>query len=115
MLDRRQSHGNRLTFVGRVRPTEALELTLRYPEAEGRTRDALPEGIYEVGRDTLEPRDFSISRRQALVACGNGIVQLQDAHSPNGTFVAGCRAERPITLQARTEVVFAGNRAIYLI
>ncbi len=73
----------------------------------------IPEGIYEVGRDIIEPRDYSISRRHFHVACSNGSVQVQDAGSANQTYVAGQLADRLMELRPHQEFLIARNHAIY--
>jgi hypothetical protein len=73
----------------------------------------IPEGIYPVGRDELEPRDYQISRRHFHVACLNGSVQLQDAGSTNKTYVGGQLAQLPTPIASGQEIRIAGNTAIY--
>jgi serine/threonine protein kinase len=73
----------------------------------------IPEGIFEVGRDELSPREYHISHRHFRVACLNGSVHIQDAGSTNKTYVAGRPAELPIPLESGLELCIAGNTAIY--
>jgi hypothetical protein len=73
----------------------------------------VPEGIYIVGRDALDPRDGQISRRHFHVASSNGSVQIQDAGSTNRTLVDHQPADHPITLTPGGHVVIAGNTATY--
>jgi serine/threonine protein kinase len=75
----------------------------------------IPEGIYEVGRASLLPRDSHISRRHLRVACSNGTIHVQDAGSANRTYVAGQLADRPTPLCTGQTVTVAGNTATYLI
>jgi hypothetical protein len=74
----------------------------------------IPEGTFVVGRDIIESRDFSISRRHFRVECNNGTVRVQDAGSTNKTYVAGQLADRLIQLRPNQEFLIAGNRAVYL-
>jgi serine/threonine protein kinase len=74
----------------------------------------IPEGTFVVGRDIIESRDFSISRRHFRVECNNGTVRVQDAGSTNKTYVAGQLADRLIQLRPDQEFLIAGNRAVYL-
>ncbi len=74
----------------------------------------VPEGIYDVGREQLAPRDHYISRRQFRVACSNGSVHVEDASSTNRTYVAGQLADHPVQLAAAQELWLAGNSAIYV-
>ncbi|MCH8853404.1 MAG: protein kinase [Planctomycetes bacterium] len=73
----------------------------------------IPEGIYEIGRDALSPRDHHISRKHLSVACVNGSVHVVDAGSANKTTVDGRLADRPFALLPGTELSIAGNTAIY--
>ena len=73
----------------------------------------IPEGIYDVGRGELSPRDQYISRRQLSVACSNGQVRIQDAGSANKTLVDERPANRPTLLTGSQEVRIAGNIAAY--
>ncbi len=73
----------------------------------------IPEGIYEIGRDALSPRDHHISRKHLSIACLNGSVHVVDAGSANKTYVDGRLADRPFVLQPGTELSIAGNTAIY--
>lgn len=72
-----------------------------------------PEGIYDVGRDQLSPRDQHISRRQFRVACSNGSMNVEDAGSTNKTYVGGQAADHVVLLQPAQELWVAGNSAIY--
>jgi hypothetical protein len=74
----------------------------------------LPEGIYVVGRDVIEPRDYSISRKHLQVCCSNGQVFVQDAGSANQTYVAGQVANQALRLLANQDLVIAQNRAVFL-
>lgn len=73
----------------------------------------IPEGIYEVGRNELAPRDQHISRRHFSVACLNGSVHVQDTGSANKTYVAGQIAQQPVHLRPGQEFCVADNTAIY--
>ena len=74
----------------------------------------VPEGIYDVGRPSLSPRDFNISKCHFRVACSNGTVTIQDAGSANKTYVAGQLADRPIVLALNQKVCIAGNLTTYV-
>jgi serine/threonine protein kinase len=73
----------------------------------------IPEGIYDVGREQLEPRDQHISRRQLRVACSNGSVHVEDAGSTNKTSVDRRPADRPVLLKVSQELWLAGSSAVY--
>ncbi len=73
----------------------------------------IPQGIYEVGRDILNPRDQHISRRHLHVACLNGTVHVADAGSSNKTYVGDIAVDQPTPLRPGDELVLAGNRAVY--
>ena len=73
----------------------------------------IPEGIYEVGRNELAPRDQHISRRHFLVACVDGHLYVQDAGSANKTYVAQLLAELPTRLTSGQELRLADNTALY--
>ncbi len=73
----------------------------------------IPEGIYDVGRGQLEPRDQHISRRQLRVACSNGSVHVEDAGSTNKTSVDRRPADRPVLLKVSQELWLAGSSAVY--
>ncbi|MFH1107758.1 MAG: FHA domain-containing protein [Planctomycetota bacterium] len=74
----------------------------------------IPEGIYEVGRASLLPRDSHISRRHFRVACSNGAIHVEDAGSANKTYVAGQFAGNPTLLVAGQQLTVAGSTATYL-
>ena len=75
----------------------------------------IPEGIFLVGRDQLEPRDQRLSRRHLFIACLNGTVIVQDAGSANRTYAAGHLADRPLQLRSGDELRMAGCSAIYTV
>ena len=74
----------------------------------------IPEGIFEVGRDELSPRDHHISRKHFAVACLNGSVSVQDIGSTNKTYIEGQVALKPTKLVANQQLVVAGNTAVYI-
>jgi len=71
----------------------------------------IPEGIFPVGRTQLS--DPYVSRCHFNVACLNGSVQIQDADSVNGTFVAGQPADEPTPIISGQSVLVADNTAVY--
>jgi tRNA A-37 threonylcarbamoyl transferase component Bud32 len=71
------------------------------------------EGIYAVGRAQLAPRDAYISKVQMHVAATNGTVHIQDAGSTNKTHVDGRIAAVPTLLHPGSQIMIAGNLAIY--
>jgi protein kinase-like protein/FHA domain-containing protein len=73
----------------------------------------IPEGIYEIGRNELCPRDSHISRRHLRVECSNGQVRFCDAGSANRTYVAGTFVDAPVLLQSGQEIRIAGNTGTY--
>jgi hypothetical protein len=73
----------------------------------------IPEGIYDVGRGELCPRDGYISRRHLRMHCLNGSVCVEDAGSTNKTYVAGLLAERLTPLMPGLELRVADNAATY--
>ncbi len=73
----------------------------------------IPEGNYVIGRATLSPRDFQISRQHVHVSCLNGSVQFHDAGSANKTRVGGELVDQPVELQPGMEVAIAGNIGKY--
>lgn len=74
----------------------------------------LPEGLYVVGRDVLDPRNGHISRNHMQVICNNGSVQVQDAGSTNKTYVDQQLADQPIALRNGQLINIAGNIARYI-
>ncbi len=74
----------------------------------------IPQGQFEVGRDTLRGLDQHISRRHLTVQSCNGQVQVHDAGSANHTFIGGQRIASWTLLHAGCEIRIAGNTATYL-
>lgn len=73
----------------------------------------VPEGIYDLGRDVLSPRDHHISRVHLRLACANGSILVNDAGSANGTLVNGVPAQRVTLLEPGAELAIAGNKGTY--
>ncbi len=73
----------------------------------------IPEGIYIVGRQELDPRESHISRRQFHVASLNGSIQIEDAGSTNGTTINSRPAQGPVALPPGCQLAIAGNTAVY--
>lgn len=73
----------------------------------------LPQGEYEVGRATLEPRDAHLSRRHFHIRCHNGAVELTDLGSANTIRVGGVPATQKTRLVEQAELRLAGNVGIY--
>jgi len=73
----------------------------------------IPEGIFQIGRNELSPRDHMISRRHLNVACVDGSVAFEDSGSTNKTLVAGQIADHQIMLITNCEVCIAGNTGTY--
>ena len=73
----------------------------------------IPEGEYDVGRQSLAPRDYHISRRQIQLSCTNGTVSVRDLNSVNATYVDGQVATGPRQLVSGAEIRIAGNYGTY--
>jgi pSer/pThr/pTyr-binding forkhead associated (FHA) protein len=72
-----------------------------------------PQGEYDVGRATLEPRDSFISRKQFRLSCANGALWLADLGGANATRVAGAPASHKTQLAPGVVISVAGNTGVY--
>lgn len=72
-------------------------------------RHPLPDGETTIGREVVNKivlPDGLVSRRHAVVSLANGVVELRDTGSTNGTFVNGSRVSGVRVLRAGDTVRF---------
>jgi hypothetical protein len=87
----------RLIATGATRPAEFV---LTQPQSR----------IGSAFGNDLIIEDNTVSRRHALIARGNGTVELTDTNSSNGTFLNGRRIDGPVTLHEGDEIRFGAAR-----
>ncbi|MDX2199637.1 MAG: protein kinase [Phycisphaerae bacterium] len=73
----------------------------------------IPEGIYVIGRNQLDPADLALSRRHAVIRCSNGSVFVADAGSANRTRVNGQILALEQRLTPASNVTLGQSRATY--
>jgi serine/threonine protein kinase len=73
----------------------------------------IPQGIFEVGRNQICPRDQYVSNLHFRVVCQNDGIAIADLKSLNKTYVAGQSADRPLMLKSGQELRVAHNVATY--
>jgi len=109
-----------LALPGRRRQRDdamtAMQAVVLRVEEEGRTRTVRASVPITIGRAptaTLVVSDVQVSRLHARIDLADGILNVRDLDSRNGTFVNARPIERPVDLQDGDEIDVGTTRIVF--
>jgi pSer/pThr/pTyr-binding forkhead associated (FHA) protein len=94
----------------------AMQAVVLRVEEEGRTRTVRASVPITIGRAptaTLVVSDAQVSRLHARIDLADGILNVRDLDSRNGTFVNARPIERPVDLQDGDEIDVGTTRIVF--
>jgi pSer/pThr/pTyr-binding forkhead associated (FHA) protein len=94
----------------------AMQAVVLRVEEDGRTRTVRTTAPITIGRAptaTLVVSDVQVSRLHARIDLADGILNVRDLDSRNGTFVNARPIERPVDLQDGDEIDIGTTRIVF--